>query len=553
MKLILFLLRSSPGLVTFAVAAGLVAGASNTGLLVLINGALSDPRGAGAQGPWGFVVLCLLMLFGRGASSVLLIRLARGAVYELRMNLSRRFLAAPLRQLEEMGAPRLLAALSDDVPMVANALVSLPLLCMNVAVVATCMAYLCWLSWQVFLGVIGFMSVGVLSYYLPLLKGHRYLVASRQQLDLLFRHFRALTEGVKELKLHRERRRVFLSDQLDATARELRRSGFIGDTVYALAISWGQLLVFALIGLLLFSAPALQSVDARTLTGYSLVVLYMMLPLEFILNTLTALGRAGVALRNVEDLGLSLEANAPEPPPSEAAAGTPVRYESLELLEVEHAYRREDQDSSFVLGPLSLSFRPGELVFLVGGNGSGKTTLAKLITGLYTPEAGGIRLNGQEVGDGMRETYRQLFSAVFSDFYLFESLLGLHSPQLDSRARELLTSLHLHHKVEVKEGVLSTVELSQGQRKRLALMTAYLEDRPFYVFDEWAADQDPLFKDVFYLRLLPALKGKGKTVLVISHDDRYYHVADRVIKLERGKVELYQASATPETIFAGVS
>jgi putative ATP-binding cassette transporter len=534
--------------VTFAVVAGLVAGASSTGLLVLINGALSDPRRADAQGPWGFAVLCLLMLLGRGASSVLLIRLARGAVYELRMSLSRRFLAAPLRQLEEMGAPRLLAALSDDVPVVANALVTLPLLCMNVAVVATCLAYLCWLSWQVFLGVIGFMLLGILTYYLPLLKGHRYLVASRQQLDLLFRHFRALTEGVKELKLHRERRRVFLADHLDATATQLRRSGFIGDTVYALAISWGQLLVFALLGLLLFSAPALDGVGARTLTGYSLVVLYMMLPLEFILNALTALGRAGVALRNVEELGLSLEADAPEPP-GEAAAG--FRYESLELLEVEHAYHREDRDSSFVLGPISLSFGPGEVVFIVGGNGSGKTTLAKLITGLYTPEAGEIRLNGRAVQDEMREPYRQLFSAVFSDFYLFESLLGLHSPQLDAQAREYLTSLHLHHKVEVEGGVLSTVELSQGQRKRLALMTAYLEDRPFYLFDEWAADQDPLFKEVFYLRLLPALKERGKTVLVITHDDRYYHVADRVIKLDCGKVELYRPAAAPETVFAG--
>lgn len=552
MKLILFLLRSSPRMVTLAVAAGLVAGAGNTGLLVLVDRALSDPSAVGSREAWGFVGLCVVMLAGRAASSVLLSRLARGTVYELRMNLCRRFLAAPLRRLEEMGAPPVLAALTDDVTMIANALVGLPLLCINFAVVATCMLYLWWLAWQVFACVVGFMAFGVLSYYAPLLKGQRYLAASRRQWDVLFGHFRALTEGVKELKLHRARRGVFLSDQLEGTAQELRRAGSAGDTVFALVSSWGQLLVFVLIGLLVFAAPGLlPGVDARTLTGYSLVVLYMVLPLEIIISTLPVLGRANVALRNVERLGLSLEADAPEFAAA-ASAAAPARYERLELVGVEHAYRREGDESSFTLGPLSLSFHPGELVFLIGGNGSGKTTLAKLLTGLYAPEAGEVRLDGRPVGDETREEYRQLFSVVFSDFYLFENLHGLRSPQLDARAREYLVSLQLDTRVKVSDGVLSTVALSQGQRKRLALLTAYLEDRPFYVFDEWAADQDPLFKEVFYLRLLPALKAQGKTVLVISHDDRYYHVADYVIKLDGGKVERCRAVGRADEILAGV-
>ena len=148
--------------------------------------------------------------------------------------------------------------------------------------------------------------------------------------------------------------------------------------------------------------------------------------------------------------------------------------------------------------------------------------------------------------DENREFYRQHFSVVFSDFYLFESLLGLDSPELDEQARNYLAQLQLTHKVEVKDGALSTTDLSQGQRKRLALLTAYLEDRPIYVFDEWAADQDPLFKEVFHYQLLPELKAKGKTVLVISHDDRYYHVADHIIKLEYGKIDYDQNVAELE-------
>jgi len=194
-----------------------------------------------------------------------------------------------------------------------------------------------------------------------------------------------------------------------------------------------------------------------------------------------------------------------------------------------------------------LTLTPGELVFLVGGNGSGKSTLAKIITGLYPPEKGEVRLDGKLITDKSRDDYRQLFSAVFSDFYLFESLLGMKARDLDTQAREYLVELHLDHKVKVRHGQFSTTDLSHGQRKRLALLTAYLENRPFYLFDEWASDQDPHFKEIFYTQLLPELKARGKAVLVITHDDRYFHLADRVIKLDYGKV-VYEKRARASSL-----
>lgn len=196
---------------------------------------------------------------------------------------------------------------------------------------------------------------------------------------------------------------------------------------------------------------------------------------------------------------------------------------------------RDREDGVFTLGPIDLTFRPGEIVYLVGGNGSGKTTFAKLLVGLYAPEAGRIRVDGTPVDHASRAAYRQLFSVVFSDFHLFDSLLGLPA-QSEAVARVLLVALQLEHKVRIEQGAFSTLALSQGQRKRLALLVAFLEDRPFYVFDEWAADQDPAFKDVFYRTLLPQLKAKGKTVLVITHDDRYFDLADRLVKLDGGQL-----------------
>jgi putative ATP-binding cassette transporter len=154
------------------------------------------------------------------------------------------------------------------------------------------------------------------------------------------------------------------------------------------------------------------------------------------------------------------------------------------------------------------------------------------------------------IDDTVRDGYRQLFSVVFTDFYLFDKLLGLEQQEIDSRAFDYLRMLQLDHKVQVEDGTLSTLDLSQGQRKRLALLTAFLEDRPVYLFDEWAADQDPQYKEVFYLKLLPELKARGKTVLVISHDDRYYHLGDRIVKLENGQL-ISDTPAMPAPAAAG--
>jgi len=225
-----------------------------------------------------------------------------------------------------------------------------------------------------------------------------------------------------------------------------------------------------------------------------------------------------------------------------------LHWQSLELEGVVHSYERDGETSRFMLGPLTISFEPGELVFITGGNGSGKTTLAKILTGLYTPERGEVRLDSEPVTEENLSRYRQLFSVVFADFYLFEELIGLDMPQLDERAQKLLVDLQLAQRVEVSAGKLSTINLSQGQRKRLALLTAYLEDRPIYLFDEWAADQDPSFKKLFYVEMLPRLLARGKTVIAVTHDDHYYHLAHRIIKLEDGKVEFDQPRASPVSV-----
>lgn len=543
MNLIVFLLRASWGKVVLAMFAGVVSGLGAAGMLALITRALHEPNTTGEMLLWGFVGITLVVLIMRAVSEILLIGLGQGMVATLRMQLSRQILTSPVRHLERLGMHRLVATLTEDVSTIASAFVALPMLCIQIATVIGCLVYLGWLSWPLAIAIVGFMSIGMIIFRMCESRAVRSLKSAREAKDDLHHHFRAMTEGAKELKLHSRRQSAFISQGLQTAVTTYQRQFVMGMTTYTIAGSWSSLLLYTAIGLLLFGLPLLQDVPAETMTGYILVLLYMMSPFELIVDALPGFGRAGVSLKKVEDLGLSLSdpiLESEEEPPCRALETPDFRermsWKRLEFVGVTHQYHHEREDHNFCLGPVDLTFHPGEVVFLVGGNGSGKTTLAMLLLGLYSPEAGEIRLDGELVTDEHREDYRQLFSAVFSDFYLFESFLGLDTPELEMQANEYLHQLELDHKVKVENGRLSTLELSRGQRKRLALLTALLEDRAFYVFDEWAADQDPVFKKLFYHQFLPKLRAAGKTVLVITHDDQYFSVADRCVKMDVGQI-----------------
>jgi putative ATP-binding cassette transporter len=484
---------------------------------------------------WSFVGLGLGKLAMSFVSQAVLARISQRSLATLRRGLARKIIAVPLRRLEELGTPRLMAALTEDVLTIAESLPLIPNFAVNLATLCGGAIYLCLQSWHIALGMVLFIVVGAAGYRLMVVNGFGQLRLAREEADRLFGHFRALTEGIKELKLHRSRCKTFLTGPVMTTTEQCSRHNVAAETRFILAQSWSHFLFLALVGIILFLLPTLQGANPRTVTSFVVIALWLIGPLTGVLSVLSAFGRASVALDKIDRLGLTL---ATQTAGETATTGRKIdsTFERLELLNVTHSYHNEKDDSHFVLGPVNLAFRPGEIVYIVGGNGSGKSTLAKLITGLYPPESGEILLDGRSIGEGERDNYRQLFSAVFSDFYVFEALLGLERAEIDGNAQRYLAELHLDHKVKIRDGRFSTVELSQGQRKRLALLTAYLEDRPFYVFDEWASDQDPQFKEIFYRRMLPDLKDRGKAVVVITHDDRYFSAADRIIKLDYGKL-----------------
>jgi putative pyoverdin transport system ATP-binding/permease protein len=523
--------------IIFAALCGSLAGLGNTVLIAVLSSVLVGRRTS--QMKLAFIILCVAVPMGGLISQVLMIRLTSLASYELRMQLSKRILSTPYRLLESIGIPRLLAAITEDVSTVITAVSNLPTLITQLAIMSTCIVYLGWLSWRLLLLLLGCMGVGIAVYQFPMLKAMAHFEQIRESSHQMYKAIRGLTEGTKELKLNRDRREAFLAKEIEPSLDSIRINSNRGNTISSAASNAGQILFFVFLGLVIFLAPQLTKIDSRVLTGYTLTVLFMITPLTVILNLMPILGRANVAGRKIESLGLSLDSQRMETSTSSGQIDL-ARSPQIDLIGVSHVYRSDGAVEEFQLGPIDLSLLPGEVVFLVGGNGSGKTTLAKILVGLYEPEQGEVQFDHQTVGIENRDKYRQHFSVVFSDFYLFERLISLQGTDLDETSREYLLQLQLTHKVRVENGSLSTTELSQGQRKRLALLTAWLEDRPIYVFDEWASDQDPMFKEVFYRQIVPELKARGRTVVVITHDDRYFQLADRLIKLERGKIELDQ-------------
>jgi putative ATP-binding cassette transporter len=533
MKIIWLLIKASWVSGVVAILAGFISGGCNARLIALINTAINENSPQSMILP--FVGLAILALISGILSQFVLINLAQNSVYQLRLRLSQQILAAPLQQLEDLGPNQLLAVLTEDVQTISNIVFTIPFICINLAVVAGCLIYLGLLSGWVFLAVVTFLIIAIALVQTLINYAYRYINLSRQETDQLYQHFRSITEGIKQLKLHSQRRQVFFEEDLIASAKASQTYDKTASQFAAVANGGAESLFFVMIGLLLFGIPQILPDTQSILPTYILTLTYLTGPLSNLIQQLPSLASANVSINKINDMGLTLtqqaEINSPVRQPS------PQSWQSLEFNKVIHTYHSKDSDRPFTVGPINLTFKSGELVFIVGGNGSGKSTLAKLITGLYIPDSGQLLLDKQPIIETNQEWYRQHFSVIFSDFYLFERLISTEDITLDHQAQKYLKKLELDHKVLVKEGQLSTTALSQGQRKRLALLAAYLEDRPIYLFDEWAADQDPIFREIFYTQLLKELKQQGKTIFVISHDDHYFHLADRIIKLDSGQIE----------------
>jgi len=534
MKFFQFILRAFSFKLFLAVIISMVSGFSMASLIAMVSQQLTRQTPFTMQIIVLFGVITLLAIGADLVSKWLMMSALGWTGYQLRISLARQILAKPYAQLESMGNTRLQTVFLDNTNQILLGLHQIPNLTVALTTLLGSLLYLGWLA-PTLLGILVLLA-------LPLLGGY-WLLQRKANIALKMMHrtrtqaddyYRALTEGAKELKLNSSRWYAYQTQWLEPATSLSQQQATLARSWNYIATTWSQSIYFIFI-LVILGLAAWQPANNAFIAAYALIILYMKSAVTALLNSSGQWHEADMACRHLQAFGftLSTQIDPPAKPAVPAATTPPVQ---LHLRNVVYHYKDRRDGQSFTLGPVSITMRSGEVIFLTGGNGSGKTTLIKVLTGLYAPHAGGIDWDGRPVTEQALEPYQQLFSVIFADFYLFDELLGLDT--LDQHARYYLNKFQLQDKVGVHKGVFSTIDLSHGQRKRLALLTVYLENRPIYIFDEWASGQDPEFREIFYRQLLPDLKARGKLVIVSSHDHHYFSVADRIINLDYGKVTL---------------
>jgi putative ATP-binding cassette transporter len=539
------LIRRSRRRLTLAVALGLVAGIAGAGLIAIVGRAEHDvARAFGGHASTIFAIALAVRLAAAFVSRVLLVQTGQDFVLQLRTSLAERVLSSDLLAVERVGAARVTAALTGDVTAVATFFASVPTVCVSAAVVIGSLVFIAILSGKLLLLTLLVIGLGV-AVYRPLSHyGTRRFAAARQTENALFAHFAQLTRGFKELKMDRAKSAAFLEPLLKDTVAEYRRENVAALNAYALVDVWTGFVFFLALGAALFPGLSPVMSSPAQAAAYVLAMMFLVGPLHAVVGLLPVASSALVSVRALQALsnGLLVRADV-----AGVAAERPMLpllqsggWRRLDLEGIQFSYEAEE---AFGVGPLDFQLNPGEIVFVTGGNGSGKSTFVKVLSGLYLPHGGRLCLDGVPVDASRWPSYRASFSAIFSDFCLFPELPVATSPALERRARGYLKQLRLDHLVTIENGRFSRMDLSTGQRRRLAMVAALLEDRPLLLLDEWAAEQDAETRAFFYEELLPSLRDRGTTVVAVTHDERFFDCADRLVRFEYGMISQVQLRA----------
>ncbi|UUE58652.1 multidrug ABC transporter permease/ATP-binding protein [Pectobacterium aroidearum] len=503
----------------------LLSAALGIGLIAFINLQLIETVNQSLSVLPQFLGLLLLLMGVTLVSQLALTTLGHHFVYRLRGQFIKRILDTNIARIEQIGSAQLLASLSSDIRNITIAFVRLPELIQGIVLTIGSAAYLAWLSPKMLVVTSVWIAITLWGGFMLVSRVYSHLTQVREAEDRLQKDYETVINGRKELTLNRERAQKLYEEVYQANAQDYRQNVIRADTFHLSAVNWSNIMMLGVIGAVFFMANNLGWADTNVAATYSLTLLFLRTPMLQAVGALPTLLSAQVAFNKLKRFDLA------DYQELFSAAIAPADWQTLELRNVMFRY----DDSGFEVGPINLVIKRGELVFLIGGNGSGKSTLAMLLTGLYTPVSGSLLLDNRPVTAETRADYQKLFSAIFTDFHLFGQMMGPQGTAPDTALVDSwLDRLNMRHKLTLEHHQVMNLQLSQGQRKRVALLLAVAEQRDILLLDEWAADQDPQFRRVFYLELLPQLRALGKTIVAISHDDHYFEHADRLLEMHQG-------------------
>jgi putative ATP-binding cassette transporter len=535
------LFRHSPRLLTFAAIVGAAAGALYSLIIPFVLGELARQNGTPGAHPvpaWlaghaalAYFVVCMLILTAKASSIILVNNIAKSATAELRLSIAARIGGMTTDGVERIGFPRLLAVLVDDVNKVSAAAVAIPMILVAAVTVVGMLGYLATINLLIFGVIVVCIVVGVAMFQIPMSVAGGVYRQARALRDVIQEGARGLITGVYELKLDPAKAARYLDDEIVAPQRASVKLEKRGDAMLHLAGTSSDLLSLFIIGMIVFVVPRYLILGATDAVGVVMALLYIAAPVASILGMLSHLEMGQIAVARIRKLADDHE---------EVGGEADARFAGwtrFGVHEASYAYRQPDSDEpGFGLAPVSLEFARGQINFIVGGNGSGKSTLSKLISLHYRPLAGHVYFDGAKVDAASLRAARSRIAVIYSNYYLFRKLYRPVSVADQEKIDRWLDALGLTGKTAFENGQFTTTRLSDGQRRRLALLVALLDDKDIYIFDEWAADQDPEFKRIFYREILQDMKRDNKLVIVITHDDRYFACADRLIFMESGRL-----------------
>jgi putative ATP-binding cassette transporter len=534
MRLFDFLRKESSESWTPLIALTVVSGIANGAILALINAgasaAASDTVSFRVMAMFIIAITVFMLAKNRSLNQTMVI--VEAMVRTLRVRICDKLRRSELPFVESLGKGELYTTIGQDANLISHTTFIVINAAQEAIMLVFALLYVAWLSTLGFVIVLIAIAVGMTFYYFH----RRSLTADLRQLANTDAQFLDtlghIVDGFKEAKLNRRK-----NDALFATFTEIAGQTetlkvgmgikFVTDIMFA------HVFFYALIGAIVFLLPRIVPTFSEVVLKMTAAVLFIIGPLEMIVNAMPLFARSSVALDNLYRLEGRLDTEMVNHVETDVERFNDFREISLESAVFNYADGAKA--NHFAIGPLDLSIHRGEMLFIVGGNGSGKSTLLKVLTGLYPLTSGLFRIDNVPLDAHNVAAYRELISAIFTDFHLFDRLYGLEGVS-ESRVAELLKEMELTGKTAYVNGRFTDVQLSTGQRKRLALIAALLEDRPIIVFDEWAADQDAHFREYFYRVILKRLNDEGKTVIAVTHDDRYWDVADRVVKMEMGRI-----------------
>lgn len=525
-----FYKKKIPRIILFSILSGL----ANVLVIIIVTSSLDSDLDI-IYLIFYFSLIAAVYLIGRRYVQSQLIKINQKLMYDIRIKIVNKAMQTSFQKLERMDSGRIFTVLNEDVSLMGGATATFVNLITSMITIIGAFAYMFTISlWATLLIIITMICLASIYYFVGQ-RANSYFESVRDERNIFMNLVNGMIGGIKEISLHRNKKLEYIQD-LSKSALEFKNKNTIAETKFIDAFLVGESLLLLLLGLVSIGLSRLYpSISFFTLMSFVIVLLYLIGPINAILNAVPHMMRLRVSWNRIQRFLKEIPADI-----SLATLQEKVNHvnniQNIKVEDVTFNYPSAINDkNSFGIGPINFEVNKGEVLFITGGNGSGKTTLAKILMGLYKADKGKITINEKEVSNSELGEY---FSATFNPLYLFKKLYGIITEDRKPEINNLLKILQLEDKVEIENNQFSTIDLSAGQRKRLNLLKCYLEDLPIFLFDEWAADQDPDYRYFFYRELIPKMKESGKIVIAISHDDHYFDVADKIVQMREGKMTI---------------